>query len=141
MAISLTPNLQFDGNAREAIEFYHRVLGGELSLMTFADGMGDTNPDTAGLVMHCSLYCERGLHIMASDVPPGMALDSNGTLALSSDDSADGDADTLLSWWKELCEDATITMPLEQAPWGDRFGQLTDRFGIKWMVNIPAPKS
>jgi len=77
---------------------------------------------------------------MASDVPPGMPLESNGTISLSSDDAAGGDAEMLTSWWERLSEDAEVTMPLEQAPWGDHFGQLRDKFGVTWMVNIPAPQ-
>ncbi len=138
MTIGLVPNLQFDGKAREAVEFYHRVFGGELGLMTFEQGMGDTDPATSGRVMHSSLYLDRGVHLMVSDVPPGMERDTNGTLSLSSDDAAGGDAEQLTSWWELLQEDAVVTMPLEQAPWGDHFGQLTDKFGVKWMVNIPA---
>ncbi len=138
MTIALTPYLQFDGTAREAVEFYHRVLGGELGLLTFGQGMGDTDPETSERVMHASLYLERGIHLMASDVAPGMERDSNGTISLSSDDAAGGDAEMLTSWWEHLQEDAVVTMPLEQAPWGDRFGQLTDKFGVTWMVSIPA---
>ncbi|MEO7586641.1 MAG: VOC family protein [Arachnia sp.] len=139
MSIALNPYLQFDGNTREAMDFYHRVLGGELSSMTFGEGMGDTNPDTAKLIMHSSLYLERGIHLMAADVPPGVPMTENGTISLSSDDAAGGDAEMLSSWWEHLLEDADVSLPLEQAPWGDRFGQLTDRFGVTWMVNIPAP--
>lgn len=138
MTIALNPYLQFDGNTREALEFYHGVFGGELSILTFAEGMNDTNPDTGELIMHSSLYLERGIHLMASDVPPGMPMGANGTVSLSSDDAAGGDAELLNSWWEHLTRDADVTMPLEQAPWGDHYGQLTDRFGVTWMVNIPA---
>ncbi|MGV8847452.1 VOC family protein [Tessaracoccus sp.] len=138
MSIALNPYLQFDGNAREAVEFYHGVFGGELSMMTFGQGMGDTNPDTAERIMHASLYRERGIHLMASDVPGGMPMGGNGTVSLSSDDAVSGTVETLKSWWERLMVGAVVTLPLEQAPWGDWFGQLTDRFGVSWMVNIPS---
>ncbi len=138
MTIALTPYLRFDGDAREAIGFYHRVFGGELGLLTFGQGMGDTDPETSERVMHSSLYLERGIHLMASDVPQGMELGINGSMSLSSDDADGGDAEMLTSWWEHLQEDAEVTQPLEQAPWGDRFGQLTDKFGVTWMVNVPA---
>lgn len=138
MTIALNPYLQFDGITRKAMEFYHRVLGGELSVLTFGDGMRETNPDLASKIMHSSLYLDRGIHIMASDVPPGMPMGPNGTISLSSDDAAGGDAGLLTSWWEHLLEDAEVTMPLEQAPWGDHYGQLRDKFGVTWMINIPA---
>ncbi len=141
MTMGLNPYLQFDGNARQAVEFYQRVFAGELSVLTFGDGMGETNPDLAPKLMHSSVYVDRGIHLMASDVPPGMPMGSNGTISLSSDDAAGGDAGTLTSWWEHLSEDAEVTMPLEQAPWGDRYGQLTDKFGVQWMINIPAAQS
>lgn len=53
------------------------------------------------------------------------------TIALTGDD-----ADDLRGWFKALAEGGTIDVPLEQQPWGDEFGQLTDRFGIVWMVDI-----
>ncbi len=49
-------------------------------------------------------------------------------------------ADGLRAWWDALAEGGTITMPLNAAPWGDSYGQLVDRFGIEWMVNIAAPE-
>lgn len=141
MTMAMNPYLQFDGNTLEAMEFYHRTFGGELSSMTFGEGMGETNPDLASQIMHSSLYVARGIHLMAADVPPGMPMSANGTISLSSDDAAGGDAEKLNSWWEHLLSDADVTMPLEQAPWGDRFGQLTDKFGVTWMVNIPAPQA
>lgn len=138
MTIALNPYLQFSGNAREAMEFYHGVLGGELTFMTFAEGMNETDPAFKDKIMHASLFVGRGVHLMAADVPPAMPKDPNGTVSLSSDDAASGDVESLASWWELLEEDANVTMPLEQAPWGDRFGQLTDKFGVVWMVNIPA---
>ena len=56
--------------------------------------------------------------------------------SLSGDDDAG-----LRRYWDALSEGGTVTLPLEQAPWGDSFGQLTDRFGVNWMVNIAGAKS
>jgi len=142
MTIGLTPYLQFDGNAREAMEFYQSALGGELSVMTFGEGMPPEQVDdsTANLVMHSSLYVERGFHIMASDIPEGMESGGNGTVSLSSDGTDPAEAETLRRSWDALLNGGEATLPLETAPWGDAFGQLRDKFGVNWMVNITAPQ-
>jgi len=141
MTTAMTPYLQFGGVAREAMEFYHSVFGGEYSAMTYQEGMNDGNPATADLIMHSSLYLDRGLHIMASDTPPEMGVRGNGTIALSNDGDDSTDEATLNEWWKKLSEGSTIDVPLEKAPWGDSFGQLTDRFGVCWMFNIGAQQN
>lgn len=141
MGIGLTPYLSFEGNAREAMEFYNGVFGGELSILTFADGMGEKDPDLGQKVMHASLFIERGLHLMGSDAGGGHPVAPNGTTALSSDGSTGQDSQTLQGWWDKLADGATITLPLERAPWGDSFGQLTDKFGVSWMFNISATEA
>ncbi|MBF6670857.1 MULTISPECIES: VOC family protein [Glutamicibacter] len=138
MAIGLTPYLRFAGDAREAMEFYNAALGGELSMMTFQEGMNDGNPATADLIMHSSLFLERGIHLMASDSTPEMTVTSNGAVALSSDATDEADNAVLTKWWEALTAGATIEVPLEKAPWGDSFGQLRDKFGVVWMFNISA---
>ncbi|MCW4465780.1 VOC family protein [Glutamicibacter sp. MNS18] len=137
MTTAMTPYLQFGGVAREAMEFYHSVFGGELSMMTYQEGMNDGNPATAGLIMHSSLYLDRGLHLMGADAPPEMNVTGNGTIALSGDGSGgQADVDTLRGWWEKLSTGARIDVPLDKAPWGDYFGQLTDKFGVSWMFDI-----
>ncbi|WP_313811272.1 VOC family protein [Glutamicibacter sp.] len=141
MSIGLTPYLRFAGDAREAMEFYNSALGGELSLLTFKEGMNDDNPATTDLIMHSSLFIERGIHLMASDTPPEMNVTANGTVALSSDGDDEADAARLRQWWDALEADSRIDMPLATAPWGDSFGQLTDKFGVTWMFNITAVRA
>ena len=68
---------------------------------------------------------------MAADVPMSMDVSPNGTVSLSGDDEA-----TLRRYWDGLTGGGTVTVPLEKAPWGDTFGMCTDRFGVRWMVNI-----
>lgn len=138
MSIGLTPYLRFAGDAREAMEFYNSVFGGELSMMTFQEGMNDGNPATADQIMHASLFVDRGIHIMASDTPPEMNVSPNGTIALSSDGTDNADTPPLQEWWDRLAVDSRIDMPLATAPWGDSFGQLTDKFGVTWMFNLSA---
>lgn len=135
MAI-LNPYLNFDGNTREAIEFYRDVFGGELALMTFGDsGMTehDGDPIPADGVMHAQLTTPDGFTLMASDNVPGMSEGQtpNGHLSLSGDES-----DRLHGWFDRLAEGGRVDVPLEKAPWGDEFGQVQDRFGVNWLVNI-----
>lgn len=138
MTIALTPYLFFDGNAREAMEFYHGVLGGELNVMSFAEGMGgEVDAALADRVMHSALYVAPGLFLMASDSMPGQPPSPNGTLSLSSADAAD--APELQRQWDGLVTGGTVAMPLELAAWGDMFGMLVDRYGVSWMVDfVPA---
>jgi len=132
MASRLNPYLTFLGNAREAIEFYQQVFGGELTLSTFGEyGMADEN--VANQVMHAQLETPSGYTLMVSDTPPGMDYTpgTNITVSLSGDD-----ADDLRGYFTKLSEGGTVTMPLEKQMWGDEFGSCTDRFGIPWMANI-----
>jgi PhnB protein len=134
MAI-LNPYLNFDGNAREAIEFYQGVFGGELNIMTFGD-LGATEHEGEALdtnaVMHGQLTTTEGFTLMASDNPPGVTGQTpNGHLSLSGDES-----DLLHNYWDKLADGGTVDVPLEKAPWGDEFGQVKDKFGVNWLVNI-----
>jgi PhnB protein len=131
MSAKLNPYITFAGNAREAMEFYQSALGGELAVNTFGE-YGDAGPD-GDKIMHANLETPDGFTLMASDTPPGMESSSGSsiTVSLSGDD-----ADKLRGYWDRLTEGAEVEMPLEQQIWGDVFGQFTDRFGIKWMVNI-----
>jgi len=133
MSVVLNPYITFGGDAREAIEFYRSVFGGEVNIMTFGDMPGvPTEPDEADKVMHAMLTGDNGLVLMAADAPNGMDYQPfNGSISLSGDDEA-----TLRGYWDKLVEDGTIGEPLEKAPWGDTFGMCVDRFGVHWMVNI-----
>jgi PhnB protein len=133
MGSKLNPYLNFDGNGREAIEFYRDVFGGELTTSSYAEGGMADNPADADRLMHGQLETPAGFTLMAADGPSGEQADAPGafSISLSGDDEAE-----LRGYWDKLAEGGTITMPLEKAPWGDSFGMLKDRFGTPWMVNI-----
>ena len=134
MTSRLNPYLNFENNAREAMEFYRSVLGGELTVNTFGE-YGDEGPTKDG-VMHAQLETPSGFTLMASDTPPGMPRDEGGAVSIS---LSGDDADELRGYWEKLSEGASVTMPLEKQMWGDEFGMCTDPYGIAWMVNISQP--
>ena len=132
----LNPYISFRGQARGAMAFYESVFGGELDVSTFAGfSMPGVGADEADQVMHGQLDAPGGLTLMASDTPSSMELaqGSNITISLSGDDQAE-----LQGYWDKLVEGGSVGMPLEAAPWRASFGQLTDRYGVSWMVNIAA---
>jgi len=130
---SLNPYLMFDGNAKEAMEFYHDVLGGDLKVQTF--GEVPDMPPPAGYedrVMHAQLDAD-GVVIMASDPPPGNTVQFGDNVNLS---LVGTDSERLTRVFQDLSEGGKVTMPLARQFWGDTFGAFTDRFGVHWMVNI-----
>ncbi len=137
MTSRLNPYLAFNGKAREAVNFYQSVFGGELTVSTFGD-FGSPDPALATKVMHAQLVTPQGYTLMASDIAPGMPVpDSSGTgitCSLSGDTS-----DGLHDIWAKLSAEGTVTMPLEKQAWGDEFGQCIDKFGTPWLVNITQP--
>lgn len=137
MAVTLNPYLNFRDGTREVMTFYASVFGGELTLSTFADGGGmGLGEAEQHKVMHAQIVTDTGLTLMAADVPASMDIGANGSISLSGDDDA-----TLRGYWDRLADGGSVTVPLEQAPWGDTFGMCTDRFGIDWMVNILGGRS
>ena len=139
MSVKLTSYINFNGNAGDAIAFYHAIFGGTVDSDTF----GGFNKSSGGAmpvpeqdndkIMHASLIGDY-VELMISDYPSSWEKtpsESNIVLSLSGDD------DTVLhSYWDQLADGGTIEQPLESAPWGDTFGSVTDKFGVSWMVNI-----
>jgi PhnB protein len=124
----LTPYLQFPGQAREALTFYRDVFGGELALHTLSDFGRDDGP--ADAIAHGMLTGD--VSLFASDAGPderslrmeGMMFSLLGT----------AEPAELESWFTALADGGTIIDPLQKRPWGDHDGQVTDRFGITWLI-------
>ena len=136
MSSRLNPYINFDGTAREALDFYGEVFGGEPIVHTFGE-YGDASAPGADRVMHGQLETPTGYTLMAADLPPGAehSPGNNITVSLSGDD-----ADELRGYWDKLSAGGTVNVPLEKQMWGDEFGMCIDKFGIPWMVNIGQPQ-
>jgi PhnB protein len=134
MPTVLNPYLGFRDNAREAMTFYQSVFGGELTLSTFGEFQASEDPAEADKIMHAMLATGQGMVLMGADTPNAMGYTPGSTVSvsLSGDDEAE-----LRGYWDQLSGDGgSVTVPMEQAPWGDIFGMCTDRFGTAWLVNV-----
>lgn len=138
MTSKLNPYISFEGNAREAMEFYKTVFGGQLDLSTFGEaGMTEgVEPDG---IMHAMLVAENGITLMAADTATGMreyVAGTNMSVSLSGDNEEE-----LNGYYNKLVEGGKVEEPLKKAPWGDTFGMCIDKFGVFWMVNIAGAKA
>lgn len=129
--ISIEPYLFFKGNAKEAMEFYKSVFGGDLQISTMGDTpkeaqMPGADPNS---VMHASL--KGPVNLMASDSPKASNKTAKVELSLGGTDEAQ-----MRKVFDALAEGGTVRMPLEKQFWGDVFGNLTDKYGVDWMMNI-----
>jgi PhnB protein len=133
MSSRLNPYLGFRDNAREAMNFYQSVFGGEITRSTFGEYQASEDPAEQDKIMHSELTTPSGFSLMASDTPKSMDLptSSSVTVSLSGENEAE-----LTGYWEKLVEGGSVTMPLNKAPWGDSFGMVVDKFGTNWMVNI-----
>ena len=135
MPTRLNPYLSFQGNAREAMEFYREVLGGELVVMTFAEGGSPHDPADADKVMHGQLETPSGFTLMGSDAVSGTPGTPASGVQVSLSGDADADAE-LTGYYEKLAANGNVVEPLVTAPWGDKFGMVADPYGVLWMVNI-----
>jgi PhnB protein len=134
--MALDAYLNFDGNCREAVEFYAQAFGIE-NPKIFTFGEMPTDPDyplpeeAKDLVMHARLNI-LGSNIMFSDVFPGMkfVIGNNISLAVVSEN-----LDEIKSSFNNLKEGGTVGMELQETFWSKFYGQVTDKFGIEWQFN------
>ena len=129
---SLNPYISFQRDARQAMEFYRSVFGGDLQLDTFSSYEGMVqDPSDNDLIMHGQLTTPDGFVLMPADTPSGMEYrrPTGISVSVSGDDEA-----KLERFWNALADGGSVVMPFDVPPWGGRFGMLRDRFGIDWMV-------
>lgn len=138
MQTILNPYISFEGTAREAMEFYKSVFGGELKISTFAESGMTVGVEPDG-VMHAQLTTENNIILMAADTATGMreyVAGTNMSISLSGDNEEE-----LTGYYNKLVEGGKIDEPLSKAPWGDTFGMCIDKFGVFWMFNISGKQS
>ncbi len=135
MPSTLNPYLSFRDTAAAAMDFYRSIFGGDLISNTFADMHASEDPAEADKIMHSVLETSAGFTLMAADTPNSMELTRGDSISVS---LSGDDHDELMGYWTGLSAGATITAPMNTAPWGDRFGMCVDKFGVAWLVNITA---
>ena len=134
MDSTLVPYLNFNGNAGEAMRFYQSVLGGELKIQTFGEAKMAQRPEDNDRVIHAILK-SGGISFMASDTMPDRQARGGDNVHMS---ISGEDLTWLTGVFSKLSQGGKVDMPLAKQFWGDTYGQLTDKFGIHWMVNIVA---
>jgi PhnB protein len=126
----LSPYINFQGRAREGMEFYHRVFGGSFDLQTM-DAKGAIKPAGPGdRIVHASLEAD-GARIQGTDGHPDFPAKVGENVALAAGGT---DKNRLTRIFTELGEGGNVKMPPTDQSGG--VGWLTDKFGINWMVSI-----
>ena len=137
--MALSTYLTFDGNCREAFEFYRSIFGGEFAMFqTFGQGPEDmpVSEEEKERVMHVALPIGSST-LMGSDSSSfGPPLSVGNNFSLSIDAEGRQQCDELFA---KLSDGGSVIMPLADMFWGDYFGQCTDRFGVNWMVSYTPP--
>jgi PhnB protein len=134
--MSVDVYVNFNGDTREAVEFYAQVFVTEKpNIMTYGEAPPSPEfplPEEAkNLIMHTRLNID-GSNVMFSDVFPGMPFVVGNNISLS---IVNNNEEAIRSWFNKLKEGGTVTMDLQETFWSKCYGQLTDKFGIAWQFN------
>ena len=137
--------LTFNGNCKEAFEFYRSVFGGEFPYIGRFGDMPATeeykvSPGDEDKIMHVSLPISKETMLMGSDTGGEWATSfvqgNNFSVSISTNSKAEAD-----KLFNGLSAGGKVTMPLAKTFWSEHFGMFTDKFGISWMVSLaPAGK-
>ncbi len=134
MTVSTVTHLNFRGDARAALEMYHSVFGGTISLVTYQDAGNVQDPAEANQVMWGQVAAENGFRVMAYDVPPRLPYapgENAFFVSLRGNTAAE-----IAGLWDKLTDGATVLQPLGPAQWAPLYGMVTDRFGVTWVVDL-----
>lgn len=133
--IKLDAYIFFPGNCRDAMEFYKSIFGGELSIQTYASMPSEETKGHEDKIMHAALS-GGDVEFMASD---STATKEFGKSAISISLAGTDDA-KMRNIFEKLSAKGKVNMPLEEVPWGGVFGDVTDKYGIDWMISIDPVK-
>ena len=125
--------LLFDGTCEEAFKFYEKLLGGKIEALLTHEGTPaacQVPPEWQKKILHARMTIGNAV-LMASDAPPGRYSKPHG-FSVNIGVNSVNEAERI---FRALAEHGTVHMPLGETFWAERFGMLTDRFGIPWMLN------
>lgn len=138
MKSQLTPYRRFPGTARDAMEFYHGIFGGELEIMNFGDmHQSEEVGGETDKVMHSHILVGGSPLLFAADIIGGMEITAGEDTPISVTGGADA-LDEVKGYWQSLAEGGTVQMDFAPVPWGAYFGSLKDKFGTHWFFNVEA---
>lgn len=152
MSITTTTHLNFRGTARQALDFYQAVFGGQVAVTAYSDFGMPADAPGADKVVFGQLETADGLRLMAYDVPGHD--DADGSAIAGTTTRAQGATITDRTFfqslrgaslaevercWAGLADGATVIEPLAASAWSAGFGMLTDRFGVTWVIDVQAP--
>lgn len=139
VAVSAVTHLNFQGDARPALEFYQSVFEGELLIISNQEmGIVDNSAEL-DQVKFGQVVSPNGFKVMAYDVPSAQPFsrgDDSFFLSLRSNT-----AEEITAYWERLSVGSTVILPLEPSQWAPLYGMLKDRFGITWVVDVEAEYS
>lgn len=131
--------LHFNGNCREAFDYYSRVLGGKIEFMqTFGEGPGTEHlpAEAKDQIMHI-LMNVNGTKIMGSDAPGEYAVTFGNNFSITINPNSEAEAERLFNG---LSDGGVVKMPLQETFWAKKFGMCTDKFGVNWMISYAEVK-
>lgn len=133
--MSIQVYINFNGNCREAVEYYAEVFGTEKpQIMTYGEAPSDQefnlSKEAEELVLHARLNICGG-NVMFSDVFPGMPYDVGNNISLS---IVSTNIEEIKSYFNKLKDGGSVEMELQETFWSKCYGSLTDKFGIKWQL-------
>ena len=134
MTVTTTPHLNFRGDARAALEFYHSVFGGQIVIITNEDAHSAETPAEAQLVKFGQVIGENGFQVMAYDVPESVSYEQGDKSLFV---SVRGDsAEEITELWGRLLEGSTIVEQLAPSFFSPAYGMLKDAFGVVWVLDV-----
>ncbi|WP_434445444.1 VOC family protein [Lentzea sp. E54] len=148
MSLNAVAHLNFHGQARDALEFYRSVFGGHAVIATYGDfGMPAEVPGAQNVVFG-QVVADNGFQVMAYDVPgentprpQGTTRRENGATITSEPFflAVNGESvEEVTEYWDRLSDGATVIEAFGPAQWAPGFGMLTDRYGVTWILQVPA---
>ena len=150
MSLTTTPHLNFRGDARQALEFYQSVFGGQIVIATYADFGAPQDAPGAGNVVFGQVVADNGFRVMGYDIPgtsggaPEAAVSTRRESGVTITEqpfflSVRGESlEEVQVYWDALCDGARIIEPLAASAWSPGFGMLADRHGVTWSIDVAA---
>lgn len=128
-----TPYLTFNGNAKEALNYYQKVFDGEiLAIQTFGEADYPTPPEAENRIIHAQ-FKKDALFFMLSDTFPGQPVETGNHISLVLEFESEA---SIQKVYDNLHQESKVLMKLQDTFWGAKYAKVKDKFGIVWDLNF-----